>query len=80
MHNVYLLGRKKFDYVVSDPLVSMDSKYVDQREEDAQIRSCLWNSMKSKITCSFVFLPIVKLVWEQAMELYSSIFIKLISP
>ena len=29
MHNVYLLGRKNFDYVVSDPLVSMDSKYVD---------------------------------------------------
>jgi len=48
----------------------MDSKYADWRVEDAQIRSFLWNSMESKISCSLVFLSTAKLVWEQAMELY----------
>ena len=50
----------------------MDSKYADWRVEDAQIRSCLWHSMESKINCNFVFVPTPKLVWEQAKELYSS--------
>ena len=43
---VFLLGRKKFDYVIKDPLVPTDSKFADWRAEDAQIRSCLWNSME----------------------------------
>ena len=29
--------------------------------------------MESKINCSLVFLPIAKLVWEQAKELYSDV-------
>ena len=62
---VFLLGRKKFDYI-SEPPVSTDSKFADWRVEDAQIRSCLWNSMESKISSSLVFLPTAKLVWEQA--------------
>ena len=70
---MFLLGRKKFDYVINDPPVSTDSKYADWRVEDAQIRSCLQNSMKSKISCSLVFIPTIKLVWEQAKELYSSV-------
>ena len=70
---MFLLGRKKFDYVINDPPVSTDSKYADWRAEDAQIRSCLWNSMKSKISCSLVFIPTIKLVWEQAKELYSGV-------
>ena len=69
---VFLLGRKKFDYI-SEPPVSTDSKFADWRAEDAQIRSCLWNSMESKINSSLVFLPTAKLVWEQAKELYSSV-------
>ena len=67
---MFLLGRKKFDYMISEPLVSMDSKFADWRAEDAQIRSCLWNGMESKINGSLVFLPTAKLVWEQAKELY----------
>ena len=70
---MFLLGRKKFDYVISDPPASTDSKYADWKAEDAQIRSCLWNSMKSKISCSLVFIPTIKLVWEQAKELYSGV-------
>ena len=67
---VFLLGRKKFDYVINEPHVFTDSKFGDWRAKDAQVRSCLWNSMESKISCSLVFLPIAKLVWEQAKELY----------
>ena len=70
---MFLLGRKKFDYMISEPPVSMDSKFGDWRAEDAQIRSCLWNSMESKINSSLVFLPTAKLVWEQAKELYSGV-------
>ena len=69
----FFLVERSFDYVINDPPVSTDSKYVDWRAEDAQIRSCLWNSMKSKISCSLVFIPTIKLVWEQAKELYSSV-------
>ena len=60
---VFLLGRKKFDYVINEPLVPTNPKFVvDWRAEGAQIRSCLWNSMESKISCSLVFLPTAKLV------------------
>ena len=38
---VFLLGRKKFDYVIQEPPVSIDSNYADWRAKDAQIRSCL---------------------------------------
>ena len=31
------------------------------------------NSMEPKISCSLVFLPTSKLVWEQAKELYSGV-------
>ena len=44
---MFLLGRKKFDYMISEPPVSPDSKFTDWRAESAQIRSCLWNSMES---------------------------------
>lgn len=70
---VFLLGRKKFDYMISEPPVSTDSKFADWRTEDAQIRICLWNSMESKISSSLVFLPTVKLVWEQTKILYSGV-------
>ena len=53
---VFLLGRKKFDYVIKEPPVPTDPKFADWRAEDAQIRSCLWNNMESKINCSFGFL------------------------
>ncbi|KAK4538990.1 hypothetical protein RGQ29_032077, partial [Quercus rubra] len=46
---VFLLGRKKFDYVIKEPPVPTDPKFADWRAEDAQIRSCLWNNMESKI-------------------------------
>ena len=59
---VFLLGRKRFDYVIKEPPVPTDTKFADWRGEDAQIRSCLWNSMESKISCSLVFLPTTKLV------------------
>ena len=59
---VFLLGRKRFDYVIKEPPVPTDTKFADWRAEDAQIRSCLWNSMESKISCSLVFLPTTKLV------------------
>ena len=59
--------------MIKEPHVPTDSKFADWRAEDAQIRSCLWHSMESKISCSLVFLPIAKLVWEQARELYSSV-------
>ena len=52
---MFLLGRTKFDYVISEPPVPTVSKYADWRAEDAQIRNCLWNSMESKISCSLVF-------------------------
>ena len=70
---VFLLGRKKFDYVINEPPVPIDPKFANWRAEDAQIRSCLWNSKESKISCSLVFLPTAKLFWEQAKELYSSV-------
>ena len=70
---MFLLGRKKFDYVISEPPVSTDSKFADWRIEDAQIRICLWNGMESKISSSLVFLPIAKLVWEQTKKLYSKV-------
>ena len=70
---VFLLGRKKFDYMIKEPPVPIDPKFADWRAEDAQIRSCLWNSIESKISCSLVFLPTIKLVWEQAKELYSGV-------
>ena len=59
---LFLLGRKKFDYVIKEPPVPTNPKFADWRVEDAQIRSCLWNSMESKISCSLVFLPTAKLV------------------
>ena len=59
--------------MIKEPPVPTDPKFADWRAEDAQIRSCLWSSMKSKISCSLVFLPIAKLVWEQAKELYSGV-------
>ena len=70
---VFLLGRKKFDYMIQEPPIPTDLKFADWRAEVAQIRSCLWNSMESKISCSLVFLPTAKLVWEQANELYSGV-------
>ena len=66
---VFLLGRKKFDYVINKPPVPIDPKFADWRADDAQSRSCLWNSMESKINCSLVFLPTTKLVLEQARNL-----------
>ena len=59
---VFLLGRKKFDYVIKEPPIPTEPKFADWRVEDAQIRSFLWNSMESKISCSLVFLPTAKLV------------------
>ena len=59
---VFLLGRKKFDYVIKEPPVPTDPKFADWRAKDAQIRSCLWNSMDFKFSCSLVFLPTAKLV------------------
>ena len=70
---VFLLGRKKFDYVINEPRVFMDSKFGDWRAKDAQVRSCLWNSMESKISCNLVFLLTAKLVWKPAKELYSGV-------
>ena len=61
---VFLLSRKKFDYVINEPPVPIDPKFANWRAKDAQIRSFLWNSMESKISCSLVFLPTAKLVWE----------------
>ena len=58
---VFLLGRKKFDYLINEPLASINSKYANWRAKDAQIRSCLWNSIEFKISCSLVFLPTTKL-------------------
>ena len=52
--------------MIKEPLVPTDPKFADWRAEDAQIMSCLWNSMESKISCCLVFLPTAKLVWEQA--------------
>ena len=68
--DVFLLGRKKFHYLTDNPPRSTDSKYADERAEDAQIRSFLWKSMESKVSCNLVC---AKLVWEQAKELYSSV-------
>ena len=45
---VFLLDRKKFDYVIREPPVPTDPKFADWRAKDAQIRSCLCNSMESK--------------------------------
>ena len=59
---VFLLGRKKFDYVIKEPPIPTEPKFADWRVEDAQIRSFLWNSMESKISRSLVFLPTAKLV------------------
>ena len=59
---VFLLGRKKFNYVLKEPTIPTDLKFADWRAEDAQIRSCLWNSMDFKFSCSLVFLPTAKLV------------------
>ena len=59
--------------MIKEPPVPTDTKFADWRAEDAQIRSCLWNSMESKINCSLVFLPTAKLDWEQAKELYSGV-------
>ena len=59
--------------MIKEPPVPTDSKVADWRAKDAQIRSCLWNSIESKISCSLVFLPTIKLVWEQAKELYSGV-------
>ena len=70
---VFLLSRKKFDYVIKEPPVPTNPKFADWRAEDAQIRSCLWNSMEPKISCSLAFLPTSKLVWEQAKKLYSGV-------
>ena len=52
---MFLLGRKKFDYVISEPLVFTESKYADWRARYAQIWNCLWNSMEYKINSSLVF-------------------------
>ena len=38
---VFLLGRKKFNYVIKGPPIPTDPKFTDWRAEDAQIRSCL---------------------------------------
>ena len=70
---MFLLGRKKFDYMNSEPPISTDSKFADWRVEDEQIKSCLWNSMESKISCNLVFLVTAKLVWKPAKELYSGV-------
>ena len=70
---VFLRGRKKFDYVINEPPIPTDPKFADWRVEDSQIRSCLWNSKESKISCSLVFLTTAKLLWEQAKELYSGV-------
>ena len=70
---VFLLGRKKFDCVINEPRVFTDSKFGDWRAKDAQVRSCLWNSMESKISCNLVFLLTAKLVWKPAKELYSGV-------
>ena len=59
--------------MIKEPPVPIDPKFADWRAEDAQIRSCLWNSMEPKISCSLVFLPTSKLVWEQAKKLYSGV-------
>ena len=56
--------------MIKEPPIPTGPKFADWRAEDAQIRSCSWNSMESKISCSLVFLPTTKLVWEQAKELY----------
>ena len=53
---VFLLGRKQYHYtddIPPPPRVhagSIGSKYADWKAEDAQIRSCLRNSMESKIS------------------------------
>ena len=53
--------------MTNEPLVPTNPKFVvDWRAEGAQIRSCLRNSMESKISCSLVFLPTAK-------ELYSGV-------
>ena len=59
--------------MIKKPPVPTDFKFANWRAEDAQIRSCLWNSMESKINCSLVFLPTAQLVWKQAKELYSGV-------
>ena len=59
--------------MISEPPVPTDPKFADWKATDAQIRSCLWNSMESKISCSLVFLPTTKLVWKQVKELYSGV-------
>ena len=56
--------------MIKEPPIPTEPKFADWRVEDAQIRSFLWNSMESKISCSLVFLPTAKLVWEQVKELY----------
>ena len=37
--------------MIKEPPVPTGPKFADWRAEDAQIRSCLWNSMESKISC-----------------------------
>ena len=59
--------------MINEPPVPTDPKFADWKATDAQIRSCLWNSMESKISCSLVFLPTTKLVWKQVKELYSGV-------
>ena len=68
--DVFLLGRKKFNYLTDG---TTNPKYAYRRAKDVQIRSGLWNSMESKKRSSLVFLPTAQLGLEQVLELYSSV-------
>ena len=70
MIDVFLLGRKKFNYSTDG---IRNPKYAYRRVKDVQIRSGLWNSMESKKRSSLVFLPTAQLGLEQVPELYSSV-------
>ena len=59
-----------FLFIIVIQLYGSNYPHAAWEKEDAQIRIRLWNSMKSSVISSLVYLDIAKQVWDWAKEMF----------
>ncbi|XP_077219671.1 uncharacterized protein LOC143853846 [Tasmannia lanceolata] len=66
----YLLGRGKVRFLREDPPSPKDPMYSCWEQEDALIRSLLWQSMTPDIYSTLILLSTAKEIWDHTLDVF----------
>ncbi|XP_077217936.1 uncharacterized protein LOC143852439 [Tasmannia lanceolata] len=69
---VFLGAKGKLKYILADPPLKTDPKYVVWEQENYVVMGWLWNSMEAHISANCMFMETAKGVWERVQSWYSN--------